>query len=132
VPEHHVVLAGARDLDDDERLALENSGIARAKVDPHDEHALVHAIRAALDAMHPSITGAYVHVDLDVFDTSVGRANQFAAPHGVTLATMLHAIGTIRYHVDVRGAAITAYDPEFDVDGTMARAATEVARALVT
>ena len=132
VPEHHVVLAGARDLDDDERLALENSGIARAKMDPHDEHALVHAIRAALDGMHPSITGAYVHVDLDVLDTSIGRANQFAAPHGVTLDTMLHAIATIHNHVDVRAAAITAYDPEFDSNGAMARAATEVARALVT
>src|SRR5207237_3404114 len=43
VPEHHVVLAGARDLDEQERRTLETSAVARARVDAGNAHAVMHA-----------------------------------------------------------------------------------------
>jgi arginase len=132
VREGHVVLVGARDLDDAERHLLEESSIARAIVDPRDSHATVHAIRAALDTMRATVTGVYVHLDLDVLDPSVGRANQYSAPGGMTLPALLQAIATIREHVDVRAAALTAYDPDFDVNGAVARAARELAVMVAT
>jgi arginase len=119
VSEDRVVLVGARDLEPYQRERLEQSAVRRV---------------AGLDELEPALTGlggrAYVHVDLDVLDPSEGRANEYAAPGGLSLEDLEAAIALIRRRLDVRAASITAYDPASDPDGRVARAGVRVAAAL--
>jgi arginase len=73
----------------------------------------------------------YVHVDLDVLDPAEGRANEYAAPGGLSLEMLTDAIALVGEWLEVRAAAVTAYDPSFDQAGEVARAAVAVAAVAV-
>jgi arginase len=81
----------------------------------------------ALDALRARVERVYLHVDLDVLDVSVGRANAYAAPGGPDLDGVLAAIEATFLRFAVVAAAITAYDPRLDDDGAIAAAATAIA-----
>jgi arginase len=72
----------------------------------------------------------YLHVDLDSLDPSVGRANEFSAPDGLSLAQVLMLQREAAEGFELVCAAVTAYDPDFDGDGRMAGAATEIVLGL--
>ena len=117
VPEEHVVLVGARDLDVAERERLERSAVTAVRRPPLEE---------ALDELRTRVTAVYVHVDLDVLDPSVGVANQYAAPDGLSVAEVESAINAIAARFEVRAAAIAAYRPDLDPEGAIPPAARAV------
>ena len=117
IPEEHVVLAGARDIDSEEQDRLDRSGVRVVAVSE---------LEPALDELSARVDSVYVHVDLDVLDPSVGRANWFAVeggPRSDELADAIEAIGT---RFSIRAAALTAYQPDCDPE----RAIPPVAAAL--
>ena len=127
VPDEHVILLGARDLDPQEAELL-----SRARL-----HHLPSAgardgrIEAALDALARRVRGLYLHIDLDVLDPSEGRANSFAAAGGLSRADLRRVVASARARFDLRGAALTAYDPECDPDGRICERAIEAAEWIV-
>jgi len=121
VPEERVVLVGARDLDEGERERLDASSVRRPALAE---------LPAALDALRELVDAVYVHVDLDVLDPSVGRANWFAAEGGPLLDELLDAIDAIAERFTITAAALTAYAPECDPGGAIPAAAREIARRL--
>jgi arginase len=125
VREERVVLVGARDLEPYQRRRLEDSRV-RVLWGATDGAALARA----LDDLRRSVGAVYLHVDLDALDPAEGRANAYAAPGGLSLAELEAALQAVRRRFHVRAAAITAYDPGFDEDGRVARAALRVARAV--
>jgi arginase len=120
VPEANVLLAGVRDLDDYQRERLQQSEIAVSwgGGDP------------VLEAFEPDSSRIYVHVDLDSLDPSVGQANEFSAPDGLSLGRVLMLQREVVEGFDPVCAAVTAYNPDFDSDGRMAGAATEIVLGL--
>jgi arginase len=122
VREDDVVLAGVRDLEPYQRERLAASAV-RTVPGAIDRAALLDA----LDRLHESQTTVYLHVDLDVLDTGVGRANPYAAPGGASLAGVLDAVDAVFDRFDVSAAAFTAYDPREDHDGAVAAAARQLA-----
>jgi arginase len=72
----------------------------------------------------------YLHVDLDVLDTSVGRANPYAAPGGPDLDAVLATISATFDRFDVGAAALTAYDPRVDEGRSIAAAARAITRRI--
>lgn len=122
VDESRVLLAGTRDLESYQRDRLAAS---RVQVIPG---ALAADARdAALDLLRERVERAYLHVDLDVLDSSVGRANPYAAPGGPDLDTVLAMIEATFVRFDVAAAAITAYDPRVDENGAIGVAAGTIA-----
>ena len=122
VPEEHVVLAGARDLEPYQRARIGRSGV----------HAALGAFRAeeldaALGALRGRVERVYLHVDLDVLDSRAGRANEYAAPGGPGPAEVLAAIDAVFDAFPVAAAALTAYDPAEDTNGR----AREVGRRVI-
>jgi arginase len=120
--EEDVVLAGVRDLEPYQRDRLDGSAVrvvpgAIDRAELHD----------ALDRLHESQTRTYLHVDLDVLDAAVGRANAWAAPGGPALPGVLHAVDAVFDRFDVAAAALASYDPETDRDGAIALAARAIA-----
>jgi arginase len=124
VAEDRVILVGARDLDDEESVALARSGVVHLALDATSR------LAAAVDALATRVEQLYVHVDLDVLDASEGQANGFAGGPGLTLAEVLRAIETAGSRIPIAGAAVTAYDPSFDRTGSIRRAGVAVAERI--
>ena len=125
VPERDVVLVGARDLDPAERERLAGSPVAAVAAGDFPR-----GLEAPLDALARRAADAYLHVDLDVLDPAEGRANEYAAPDGLRADALRAAIEAVGARFRVRAAALTAYDPACDPEGTLARTAIELVVAL--
>jgi arginase len=121
VPEWQVALVGARALDRLEAVALDESRIVRATLADADN---------AFRSMATESRRLYFHVDLDVLDPSVGRANMYSAPGGLTVDDVIRVMESARRRFDIAAAALTSYDPIADLDGRIARGAVDIAQAL--
>lgn len=122
-----VSLLGVRDLDPPEIALLERSGIARL-----GKRDLRRGLAAILGRPALPETLAYVHCDLDVLDPGIGRANSLPVPDGYSVDDVTATITAIGAAVEVGAAAITSYAPEYDGDGAIARAALDIADAMVS
>jgi len=83
VPEHRIVLAGARDLDPPEEAYLAQSHITRCEV-------------ADLAGTGLPDGPLYLHVDVDVIDSAGLPGLRFPTPGGPTLAMVAGAINSLR------------------------------------
>jgi arginase len=120
VPERNVLLVGARDVEDHQRERLEQSEISVSWGGG----------APVLEAFDPDPSQLYLHVDLDSLDPSVGQANEFAAPDGLSLEQVLMLQREAIEAFEPVCASVTAYNPDFDSDGRMAGAATEIVLGL--
>jgi arginase len=118
ISDDRVCLIGTRDVDPLERDLLEGS-----LVDVVDPMHLRTTLCDSLDRIRESVEDIYVHLDLDVLDATVARANSYALSGGLTLEDAEYSLSEL--HGRFRTAAITlsAYDPAGDDDGLAARAA---------
>ena len=118
VPESRVCLVGTRDVDPLEQELIDGGEVEQVPADDVDS-----GLGPVLDRFRESVTGVYLHLDLDVLDPSVGMANEMAAPGGLTVAQAVGAIAAIGRASPVKAVAVTAYDPACDHIGSVARAA---------
>lgn len=117
LPASRVRLIGARDLDPAERTRID-AGEIRCCAPGHP---------FTSDDCVPGGGDAYLHIDLDVLDPGIGEANQFAAPGGLSLENVLDAMSTIAAHHRIAALALTALDPQSDIDGRITEAAFRIA-----
>ncbi len=110
VPEANVVLVGIRDVAAAERERLERARVGVVPPAGLDE------IGPALDRLRERVADVYVHLDLDVLDPSEGRANEYAAPGGLTADDVERLIEAVGQRFLIRGASVTAYDPIVDAE----------------
>jgi arginase len=122
VPEAHAVHVGGRDFDEGELKRLARSGVGVVRHPP---------LADALEKLRERVEAVYVHVDLDVLDPSVGRANEYAAEDGLLVDELVAAIDAIHERFEVRAAALTAYNPDCDPEGAIPVAARTVFERLV-
>jgi arginase len=115
VPPENVLLAGVRDLGPGERAFLDRSRILVLTPDAVRDR---HETAWRLAALAGRVRQIYVHVDLDVHDPSVGHANGYAAPGGLS-ADEVRALVREAQRIPIAAAALTAYDPSADADGRM-------------
>jgi arginase len=121
VPEEHVLLVGARDLDPREEERLAASAIGRADAD---------SLGDALEELAGRVDAVYVHIDLDVLDPSEGQPNSLAVPGGFGAAELEAALEGIQARFEVPAAALTAYEPPCDPEGRIPRVVAGLARRL--
>jgi arginase len=130
VPEENVVIAGVREVDPAEQERLDASEIAIVGADRMERQG-PGALATALDALKTRVDRVYVHLDLDVLDAGkVGKANEFAAEGGPNAEELQAALGMVRERFEVTAFGIASYDPTFDADGRVLRAAVASARSL--
>jgi arginase len=117
IAERDVVLVGARDLDSAEEERLARSHIARvAAADVPD------ALQPAFEHLARRINRIHLHVDLDVLDPSVGRANPFACPNGLSLVQADLLVAAAGACFEIGSVTFSAYDPDHDPDDRIVRA----------
>lgn len=118
-----------RDLDPPEAEAIEGSALGRAT--PEAVRAGVRDGPGAGGLAHlldryRGAAGLYVHVDLDVLDPSVARANAFAAENGLSVEEVLGVVDAASARAAPVAAAVTAFDPAYDDHGRDSAAATAI------
>jgi arginase len=130
VPEENVVMAGVREVDPAEQERLDASEIAVVGADRMERQGLG-ALATALDALKTRVGRVYVHLDLDVLDAAqVGKVNEFAVEGGPNAKELQAALGMVRERFEVTAFGIASYDPTFDADGRVLRAAVASARSI--
>jgi len=126
IPLDAITLLGVRNPDPAESALLSRSPIA---VLPPGS--LQEALSRRLALPHLALTRAYLHCDLDVLDPTVGQANPYSVPGGLSLEDVTGAIRQIGKAVPLAAAALTAYAPECDGDGAICRAAMAIAETVL-
>lgn len=126
IPEHAGCLLGVRDLD-----PLEAEALARSSLWVLRPEELTQGLDNILTNLGRFTRSAYVHVDLDVLDSTEGCVNKYIVPGGLSAAILTKAVTSIGRCLPIRAAALTAYDPSYDVDGRVRAIASRVAVALL-
>jgi arginase len=126
IPEENVVMAWVRAVDVAEQERFDASEIT--VVGPDAEGQGLRALADALDRLRSSVGSVYVHLDLDAI--KVGKANEYATSEGMEVGQLEAALGMVRERFVVAAAGMASYDPSFDTDGRVLRAATAGARTL--
>jgi arginase len=133
VAEENVVLAGVRDVDLAEQERLDASRAAVIGAGRIETEGLRGTLAPALDTLKSRVSRVYVHIDLDVLDAAkVGKANEFASEGGLDAEELEGALGMVRGRFEVAACGIASYDPAFDADGRVLRAALASAKALTS
>ena len=122
IPEENVVLAGARDIDRGEQARLSESQVRPVAVSE---------LEPALDELRSLVDSVYVHIDLDVLNPAVGRANSLSVKGGPNLDELAVALDSIGQRFTIRGAALTAYEPAYDPERAIPAAAKVLVDRLV-
>jgi arginase len=108
VPEDRVVLAGVRDLDPEERKALEGSDVTVVGASPVET--LV-AVKNALDG-----APVYIHLDLDVLDPAIFPARE-PAPGGLAPEKLFDLLEAVVADCELVGVEVTTFEaPEDEED----------------
>jgi arginase len=122
VPDSQVIQIGVRENDPPEVQLLQQSGIKQIPT-----VALAELPEALKELSMPAV---YVHVDLDVIDTSEGHANGWACGGGLSVNQLRDALELIGRSVSIVAGAITCYDPAIDLDGRIGRAVPRIVELL--
>jgi arginase len=126
VGDDRAMLIGARHFDDDESALLSKTKVVQVSSDSVRKE-----FRDTLSDFGQRVRDVYLHVDLDVLDTSEGNANSFAVAGGLSLRELLGAIHAIGDVTRIRAVALTAYDPACDREGKMREAASTIIEAAI-
>lgn len=118
VADDRVTLVGVRDLDPPEEALLAGASFRRLSV--------ADALERGGDVVGAGSSGLYLHVDLDVLDPSVARANSFASAGGLSVEEVLAVVERAAATAPIRAAAVTAFDPAYDDHGRDSAAATAI------
>jgi arginase len=114
VAPEHVVLAGVRDLDSEERRLLERSDVT--VIGASVVETLV-AVKNALDG-----APVYVHLDLDVIDPGIFPA-QFPAPGGLAPEKLFDLLEAVTEDCELVGLEVTAFEAPRDEEARAEAAA---------
>lgn len=130
VPETNVILIGARDVDPAEQDRLKRSAIAQISADAIRKTGVKESALPVLDPLQQRTRQVYLHIDMDILDLQIARANAFAAPGGLTAEKVIEAIQLIKKRFTLRACALTAYDPAADPEGRVVDAGLKFAAAV--
>jgi arginase len=124
VPEQEAFLVGSRDIDPEERAAIEGSPLGWVTVAQIRKEGAAAALQPVLSRLRAR--RIHVHVDLDVHDPTLAPANEFAAKDGLAPHEVQEAVRAIGAALPICSASIGAYDPSVDPEGRALAAGVEL------
>jgi arginase len=119
MPETDVVLSDARDLDPEERIALQGSRVSHVT--------RVDELLARIPAGRP----LYVHLDVDILDADEAPAMLYPVRGGPSAAGLARVASSIRESGRLVAVSVTAWELDRDPDRVTERACLQVLNALI-
>ena len=116
VPESCIVHVGSRDLDMQERMMFKEANVPLVTTNPTGKSDILSALEAALVTLKNRVDGIYLHIDMDVLETKQGKPNHLDVPGGLPSGVVEKAIIMIKEHLQLKGCAISSFDPDYDKD----------------
>jgi arginase len=126
VREECVTLVGARDLEKEEAALLSASRIKSVSREQLKKEGCQLSRETA-----PAAEELFIHLDADVLDTGIGRANRFAVAGGLSENDVVGLLGWAVSSYHVVGAAVTAFSPAHDETGAIRQTLVRVILSLV-
>ena len=118
IPDERVFLVGTRDLD-----SLEGQLLSESNIDVIEPKKIRTDLARTLHSVGQHVEEIYVHLDLDVLDSSIAAANSYAVPGGLTLDDVEYALSEIARESRIAALTLSAYDPAADTSERAAQAA---------
>lgn len=124
-----LVHVGMRDVNDLERARVEKAGFdviwgnTEKKVDFKGELGTV--------LQRKQLRPTMVHFDVDSLDTSIGKANRFAAPGGLLKADIAGCFEEISKAAEPVSLTVASFDPSYEGAGNLASVAIESIKAFI-
>lgn len=118
IPDERVVLIGTHDLD-----SIEGRMLADSNIDVIEPTKIRTDLARTLNSIGQHVEQIYVHLDLDVLDSSVASANSYALSGGLTLEDVEYALSEIAREFQIAAVTLSAYDPGADTSEQAAQAA---------
>ncbi len=127
LPDHRLVLVGARDLDSPEQSLAAALGLHRLSAEELRRLQADERLVELLGRLAANADLFYLHVDLDVLDPDVAAVNAFGAPGGLGVEDVRTLAAAAARTAGIGAASLTAFDPSFDHDGRATTAAMDIA-----
>ncbi|HZB12163.1 MAG TPA: arginase family protein [Chryseolinea sp.] len=124
MPEEKIVLIGGHDLDPLEENRLRASAIT--VISPETVRR-----NSDVSTFLPTVRSVYLHIDLDVLDTSFVKANSYAGPGGLSPAELFSIISVIKKNHNISAIAFTSYDPSMDPEQKVQGVITEIVKIVI-
>lgn len=118
IPDERVVLIGTHDLD-----SIEGRMLADSNIDVIEPKKIRTDLARTLSSIGEHVEQMYVHLDLDVLDSSVAAANSYALSGGLTLEDVEYSLSEIAREFQIAAVTLSAYDPGADTSEQAAEAA---------
>ena len=122
VKDSDVILAGACDLDEEEQRKLTKSKINLIRSANRDDSEILKSIEAALADLETNVRGVYLHIDMDAFEITRGRANHYGATGGLSVEVIEAAIAAVKARFKIMAATVASFDPAGDTHGLFLQA----------
>ncbi len=123
-----LIYCGIRDFEPGQREKVERHGIRTI----YGSAGNAIDFAGALDAELVDLPGpVMVHLDLDSLDTSVGQANEYAVPGGLSAADLVACMVRIRARAKPVALTIASFNPDSPGSDAIAAAAIRAAQALM-
>ena len=119
-----VALLGHRDGDDgypSEYLELARGPMYSAPLERLRSQGMTESARAVLDRFaRAPLDGVWVHLDVDVLDSTIMPAVDSPQPDGLSFAELHELLSTLLTAPEVHGLQVTIFDPDLDPTGRYA------------
>lgn len=130
VPPKNIILAGVRDVDEEEQELLDKSGIQQIPAKEIRERGIAPLLNPALQSLRRRVDSMYVHFDLDVCDSSVANWNEWSMSGGVSLSDMEGALELLAGGPPIAALGFASFNPQIDPDRSHEAARKLLDRAL--
>jgi len=114
IQESYTLHIGARDLDPKERNLLESTKVLIVENIILKKKGIQNGLLPKLIELKSQTQQVYLHIDIDVIDPSVAPGVDFPTPEGLFIDEMEEAFEIIGENIQIKAAALTAYNPEKD------------------
>ncbi|KAI9879057.1 MAG: hypothetical protein M1830_009698 [Pleopsidium flavum] len=127
---HRFIYCGVRDLSEPQRMKLQRSPARVIYGTPLEKADFASRLNEALNDR--DFTSAVVHLDLDCLDTSVGRANEYAAPGGLEEMDLLKCFNVISTKLSPVALTVASFNPDLEGGNQIADAGVRAISCLVS
>jgi len=119
--ERNITLYGTRDLDPEEALALALSDVRVWRADRLRQAGPAEAMRQVVADLRQRVQNVYLHIDLDVLDTSQMSAHVLPVPDGLTREEFITSVRELVSSGLLCGLAVMVFDTDKDPTGSEAK-----------